>query len=116
MKIDALSDDQWNSSLQLALLVIPPLQANQSHAIALEATMQSLVLDRQHPIALELAGTPDRRSFIVRATTQAALDHVEVLLRAQYPQIDVRPLREHEDPFRLEPQEEASVVELVAGT
>jgi hypothetical protein len=78
--------------------------------------MQSLVLDRQHPIALELAGTAERRSFIVRATSQAALDHAEALLRAQYPQSEIRPLKAHEDPFRLDPDEDISAVELVAGT
>ena len=104
-----------SSSTSLALLVIPPLQANKDHAISLEATMQSLVLDRRHPIALELAGTTERRSFIVRATSQASLDNVEVLLRAQYPQIEIRKLRENEDPFRLEPQEAVTAVELQAG-
>ncbi len=77
--------------------------------------MQSLVLDRRHPVALELAGTPNRRSFIIRATTQTALDHAETLLRAQYPQSDIYPLNEHDDPFRLEENETVTAVELVAG-
>ncbi|HEY4389518.1 MAG TPA: hypothetical protein VGN34_34185, partial [Ktedonobacteraceae bacterium] len=99
-----------------ALHIIPPLHSSTGHVIALEATMQSLVLDRQHPIALELAGTAERRSFIVRATSQAALDHAEALLRAQYPQSEIRPLKTDEDPFRLDPDEDISAVELVAGT
>ncbi|HTK06189.1 MAG TPA: hypothetical protein VL485_03390 [Ktedonobacteraceae bacterium] len=100
----------------LALHIIPPLHSSTEHAIALEATMQSLVLDQQHPIALELVGTNERRSFIVRATSQAALDHAEALLRAQYPQSEIRPLKTHEDAFRLDPDEAISAVELVAGT
>ncbi|GHO42784.1 hypothetical protein KSX_09470 [Ktedonospora formicarum] len=98
-----------------ALQIIPPAQVEQDQEIMLEAAMQSLVLDKKHPVALELTGTPERRSFIVRATTQAALDHVEAILRSQYPQIDVRPLREHEDPFRFEAHETVSAIELVAG-
>ncbi|BCL78091.1 hypothetical protein ccbrp13_05560 [Ktedonobacteria bacterium brp13] len=77
--------------------------------------MQSLVLDKRHPIALELAGTHERRIFIVRATTQAALTHVEALLRAQYPQSEIHPLREHDDPFQLAAHEEVTAVELIAG-
>jgi hypothetical protein len=107
--------EQPESSPSLAIQVIPPLQPDHDQ-IALEAAMQSLVLDSQHPVALELAGTAQRRSFIVRATSQTALDHVEALLRSQYPQLDVRPLRAYEDPFRLEPHEAVSAVELVAGT
>ncbi len=103
------------SSPTLALQIIPPLHVSKEHSIALESTMQSLVLDRQHPVALELAGTPDRRSFIIRATTQAALDHAETLLRAQYPQSDIHPLNEHDDPFHLEADETVTAVELVAG-
>src|ERR1019366_3384235 len=107
--------DQQGAMPSFALQIIPPLNASNEHSIALEATMQSLVLDRQHPIALELAGTSERRIFIVRATTQAALDNVEALLRAQYPQSAIRPLVAHEDPFRLEPGEAISAIELIAG-
>jgi Helicase HerA, central domain len=106
--------EQPESSPSLAIQVIPPMQPEEDQ-IALEAAMQSLVLDSQHPVALELTGTAQRRNFIVRATSQTALDHVEALLRSQYPQVDVRPLRAHEDPFRLEPHEAVSAVELVAG-
>ena len=104
------------ASSSFALQIIPPLHSNGEHSIALEATMQSLVLDRQHPIALELAGTAERRSFIVRATTQSALDNVEALLRAQYPQSAIRPLSPQEDPFRLAADEAITAVELVAGS
>ncbi len=77
--------------------------------------MQSLVLDAKHPVALELAGTAERRSFIVRATSRTALYHVEALLRSQYPQLGVEPLRAYEDPFLLQSHEEVSAIELVAG-
>lgn len=107
--------NQAESSRPLALHIIPPLQSKQDH-VDLEAAMQSLVLDKRHPIALELAGTFERRSFIVRATTQTALDHVEALLRSQYPQLEVRPLPTYEDPFTLEAYETVSAVELTAGS
>src|SRR5205823_11688418 len=82
----------------LALRIIPQhksgkanqkirLQDLAQQEVALEAAMQSLVLDVKHPLALELAGTAERRSFIVRATSQVALDHAEAVLRSQYPQL-----------------------------
>jgi hypothetical protein len=113
--LEISSKDRPEFSLSRALLVIPPLRPDQNN-VALEAAMQSLVLDKRHPVALELAGTAERRSFIVRATSQTALDHVEALLRSQYPQIEIRALSVSEDPFRLEPYEEVSAVELVSGT
>jgi hypothetical protein len=116
IKPDVYTEMQANHAATFAIHIIPPLHSSTEHAIALEATMQSLVLDQQHPLALELIGTPERRSFIVRATSQAALDHAEALLRAQYPQSEMRPLKAYEDPFRLDPDEDISAVELVAGT
>ncbi|GCE03496.1 hypothetical protein [Dictyobacter aurantiacus] len=116
MKQEMNFENGQNPVSIFALHIIPPLHSNKEHAIALEATMQSLVLDRQHPITLELAGTQEWRSFIVRATSQSALDHVEALLRAQYPQSEIRPLRSHDDPFRLDPGEAVSAVELEAGS
>jgi Helicase HerA, central domain len=98
----------------LALQIIPPMQADQD-LVALEAAMQSLVLDQKHPVALELAGTPQRRSFIVRATTVSALNHVEAVLRSQYSQMEVRALREEEDPFHLSENEAVSAIELASG-
>src|SRR5207253_2671556 len=74
----------------------------------------SLVLDTQHPVALEVAGSPlGKPSFIIRATTAAALDHCEALLRAEYPHIDIQPLPLEDDPFRLDPHEAVSAVELI---
>ena len=108
------SRGQAADSGPLALHIIPPAQSQQDR-INLEAAMQSLVLDKRHPLALELAGTAEQRSFIIRATTQSALDHAEALLRSQYPQLEVRPLREYEDPFCLASYEAASAVELVAA-
>src|SRR5579859_176075 len=103
-RINASSQLPNGPSYPLALHVIPSLLSAQEEKkikVSLEAAMQSLVLDKQHPVALELAGTAERRSFIVRTTTQGALDHVEALLRSQYPQIEIRPLQAYEDPFRL---------------
>jgi DNA helicase HerA-like ATPase/ElaB/YqjD/DUF883 family membrane-anchored ribosome-binding protein len=119
MMMNAPSRPQAQSSQSLALHVIPPMLSSQEEErvkITLEAAMQSLVLDKRHPVALELAGTAERRSFIVRATTQAALDNVEALLRSQYPQIEIRQLQVYEDPFRLASYEDVSAVELVSGT
>src|SRR5579859_2757229 len=118
-RINASSQLPNGPSYPLALHVIPSLLSAQEEKkikVSLEAAMQSLVLDKQHPVALELAGTAERRSFIVRTTTQGALDHVEALLRSQYPQIEIRPLQAYEDPFRLETYEDVSAIELVAGT
>nr|BBH87497.1 hypothetical protein KTC_22480 [Thermosporothrix sp. COM3] len=106
-------EPQQNEAV-LALLVIPPSRLKKEQ-VALEAAMQSLVLDKKHPLSLELAGTAERRSFILRATTRTALDHAEAVLRSQYPQMEVRPLYPHEDPFVLEPYEAVTAVELVTG-
>jgi len=98
----------------LAFSVIPPLHEKIDMA-AVEAIMQSLVLDEEHPVALELAGTTESRRFIVRTTKATARDHAEALLRARYPQIEIRPLWPHEDPLTLGEHEAISVVELQAG-
>ncbi len=96
-----------------SLHIIPPPHSSPDFIRTMEAIIRSLVLDAQHPVALEIAGAARKSSFIVRATTQAALDHVEVLLRAEYPQIEIRPLPEEQDPFRLDPHEAASAVEII---
>ena len=100
-------------SIPRSLHIIPPPQSSPDFIHTMEVIIHSLVLDTQHPVALEIAGAANKSSFIVRATTQAALDHVEVLLRAEYPQIEIRPLPEEEDPFRLDSQEAVSAVEIV---
>jgi hypothetical protein len=114
-KQDISAEGQHDFSPSFAFYIVPPLYSSIEHTLALEATMQSLVLDRRHPIALELAGTARHRRFIVRATSKAALDHAESLLRAQYPQSEINPLNVSEDPFRLDPDEAITAVELVAG-
>ena len=96
-----------------SLHIIPPPQSSPDLIRTMEAIIRSLVLDTQHPVALEIAGAAKKSRFIVRATTQAALDHVEVLLRAEYPQIEILPLPEEEDPFRLDLHEAASAVEII---
>lgn len=101
-----------SSNFPRSLRIIPPPQLSQNLIGTMEVTMQSLVLDTRHPVALELAGSGNKSSFIVRATTQAALDHVEGLLRAEYPQIVVQSLGD-DDPFRLGSDEAVSVVELI---
>ncbi|GHO49189.1 hypothetical protein KSX_73520 [Ktedonospora formicarum] len=79
------------------------------------AAIQSFALDQRHPLALELVGEHQQRSFLIRATTQAALKHVESQLRARYPHVRIEPVAPHTDPFRLEKEEVASMLELKAG-
>jgi|GEM_PF-1594180 len=96
-----------------ALLIIPPSQSSQDLVGTMEVAIQSMVLDKQHPIALEVVGTANKPSFVIRATQHSALDHVEALLRAEYPQIEIQPLQEKDDPFRLDADETVSAVELM---
>ncbi|MBO0784189.1 MAG: hypothetical protein J2P37_35735, partial [Ktedonobacteraceae bacterium] len=99
-----MKEKQRKRCTSLALQIIPPVPSREDpdqQALSLEVAMQSLVLDERHPVALELAGTPERRYFLVRATTRVALDHVEEQLRTLYPQLGVEPLREADDPFCL---------------
>lgn len=72
-----------------ALHIIPPPQLGQDLIGTMEVTIRSLVLDTQYLVALEVAGTASKPSFIIRATTQTALDHVEELLHAEYPHIEI---------------------------
>lgn len=98
----------------LARKVVTPRNSIREMA-ALEAAMQGLVLDDRHPVALEIAGTSDEQMWIIRATTEAALDHATRQIRARYPQVEFIDLEKGEDPFRLEKGETVSVIELVAG-
>ena len=98
-----------------AVRIIPPTSWHEEEDVHLVSAMHSLVLDERSPIALEIAGMPSQRCFLLRATTPEALDHALTQLRARYPQADVRPLSADEDPFVVHPGETASVVELRAG-
>jgi hypothetical protein len=99
---------------ELAFKVITPTSAVREMA-ALEAAMQGLPLDERHPVALELAGTPGEQMWIVRATTEGALDHARRQIRARYPQVAFLPLTKDEDPLQLKEGEQVSVIELNPG-
>lgn len=113
MKAPFHSQISISPSTPCSLQIIPPPQTSPDLIRSMEVTIQSLVLDTQHPVALEIAGAANTSSFIIRATTQAALDHVEALLRAEYPQIEIQSLQGEDDPFRLDPHEAVSAVELI---
>jgi hypothetical protein len=95
----------------LACSIVAPHSSDQEE-VALVSAMHSLVLDARHPLALEIAGTPATKLFLLRATTPEALDHAIAQVRARYPQASITPISETEDPFRLETSEAIAAVEL----
>ncbi len=98
----------------LALRMIPPRSG--AHDLgALQSAMHSLVLDDRHPAALELVGFQTERQLLIRATTPEALEHARAQLYARFPQAVFVAVAADEDPFRLEPHEGVSVVELAPG-
>jgi len=98
----------------LALQVIP--SRTRTHDVdTLKATMHSMVLDTQHPIALELAGTAESRCLLVRATSSSALKHVAEQLRAHEPQTGIASLDLRDDPFQRASHERISALELLPG-
>ena len=97
----------------LAVQVIPPPRASNRDTSALETAAQSLALSAQRPVALEIARTQQGRQFILRATSQAALDHVADQIQARYPQATILPLSS--DPLSLTPDETVSAIELLPG-
>ncbi|MBV9257935.1 MAG: hypothetical protein JO215_07940 [Ktedonobacteraceae bacterium] len=101
-----------------ALQMIPSAHHHQGHhdeQVWLATTMRSLVLDQRHPIALEITGTDQQRSLLIRARNAEDLKHVETQLQARFPHASFLPLTGREDPFHLSPGETVSVVELHAG-
>ncbi len=90
-------------------------RAAENDLVLLTSAMHALVLDSRHPLALEIAGTPTRKSFVLRASTPEALAHAAAQLRARYPQAKLLPVPPEVDPFRLEAGETVSALELVAG-
>lgn len=51
---------------------------------ALETAMLSLTLDAHQPVALDIAGTPTSRAFLLRAATPVALRHLAAQIQARY--------------------------------
>jgi hypothetical protein len=104
------------ASAPCVLQMIPSShQRRDQDQVQLVTTMRSLVLDQQHPSALEIAGTDQQRSLLIRARNHDDLCHVETQLHARLPHARFIPLINHNDPFRLSPGETVSVVELHAG-
>lgn len=99
----------------LAIQVIPPRTTDERDVVILQVMMQSLVLDKENPVTLEITGEQTAKRFILRATRAASLDHVEAQIRLRYPQADIRPLLADQDPWRLGPKEGVSVIELRPG-
>jgi Helicase HerA, central domain len=102
----------------LALQMIPSShhhQGRHDEQIQLATTMRSLVLDQRHPIALEVSGTDQQRSLLIRARNADDLKHVETQLQARLFHASFVPLVGRDDPFHLLPGETVSVVELHAG-
>src|SRR2546429_8284689 len=97
----------------LAVQVIAPPRASNRDIFALETAAHSLALDSRHPVALEMARTPQGRHFLLRATSRVALEHVADQIQARYPQATIVPLST--DPLTLAPDETVSVVELRPG-
>ena len=113
MKATFNSQIDISATMPCCMQIIPPRQEDRDFIASMEITLRSMVLDTRHPIALELAGSAKKASFLIRATTQTALDHIEALLRTEYPRIGIRYLREEDDPFHLDSHEAVSAVELV---
>jgi hypothetical protein len=100
------------------LQLIPSVHRHQGRdeeQVQLAAVMRSLVLDQRHPIALEVSGTDQQRSLLIRARNSDDLKHVETQLQARLPQATFVPLVGSDDPFHLRPDETVSVVELQPG-
>ena len=102
----------------LVLQIIPSVhhrQGRDDEQVQLATTMRSLVLDQLHPIALEVSGTDQQRSLLIRARNADDLKHAEMQLQARLPQATFIALVGRDDPFALRPDETVSVVELQAG-
>src|SRR5690348_2741004 len=69
-------------------------------ALAVENLIQALLLTAREPVALELAGWPDARRLLVRATTERSLVHLCAQIRAHAPQAQVRILASASLPAR----------------
>jgi hypothetical protein len=114
--------DKWDRSAKetgapLALPFIPPFRREEEERdlLLLSTALQGLVLDSRHPVALELAGTAQQRSWLIRAATPEALQHAEIQLRARFPDAEFVPVNRHDDPFQVAPHETVSALELRTG-
>jgi hypothetical protein len=96
-------------------VIAPRSNDRDREAVSLEATMQSLVVDDKHPVALEITAVATQKRFLVRSESEAACEHAKAHIRVRYPQADIRPVSEASDPFMLGTEERVSVTELRPG-
>ncbi|GHO48600.1 type IV secretory system conjugative DNA transfer family protein [Ktedonospora formicarum] len=100
--------------------VIPARSTAMADISALETTMQSLLLDHE-TLALELASMPGEQEehtqvhFLLRASSQHALDAALRQLQALYPQALFQQLKGEDDPLHLSEGEVVQAVELCSG-
>jgi hypothetical protein len=98
----------------LASVIVPRTSSTRDITV-LETAMQGLALDKQHPVALEVAATASSRHFLLRATSAMSQRHLADQIQARYPQAIIRSVSQEDDPFVLLEGETASAVELRAG-
>jgi hypothetical protein len=100
------------TKMPLVLQFIPPAHLTENNPVALTTMMQSLLLDRRHPITLEIAGTAQQRCWLIRAATPEALHHLETQVRARFPDAELVPLSPLSDPSTIQRAETVSTLEL----
>ncbi len=98
----------------LASVIVPRATSTRDITV-LETAMQGLAQDARHPVALELAATASSRHFLLRATSAMSQRHLVDQVQARYPQANIRPVGQPDDPLALREGETVSVVELRAG-
>jgi hypothetical protein len=98
----------------LASVIVPRVTSTRDISV-LETAMQGLALDKQHPVALELAASASSRHFLLRATSRMSLQHLIDQVQARYPQAIIRPIEKLDDPLVLQEGETVSAIELCAG-
>src|SRR5512135_2444473 len=99
---------------RLASIIVPRATSTRDITV-LETAMQGLALDKEHPVALELAATASSRHFLLRATSRMSLQHLMDQVQARYPQAIIQPIDELDDPLGLQEGETVSAIELRAG-
>jgi hypothetical protein len=87
-RLGRLRSSHANCGGRVAEIVAP--RTGSLDALAVENLIQALLLTAREPVALELAGWPDARRLLVRATTERSLVHLCAQIRAHAPQAQVR--------------------------
>ena len=95
----------WNRNKQekkMELLTITPPRTGERTLLGVENLLQALAVDEA--FSLEIAGTADGASFLVRTSSP---DVFQQQLAIHYPQARIRPLLPEEDPLRPREGEQA---------